>query len=331
MRMMLAIETRQLTKDYEIKKDRKKIYLRAVDNVNLQIKESEIYCLLGPNGAGKTSTSRLLTAILRPSIGGARILGLDVVEDASEVRSKVGLLTETPALYERLTVRQNLNFIAQLYSIPKEDINPRIEEIVDLFDLTEKIDLSAGSLSKGMRQKVSIARAMIHDPPVLFLDEPTASLAPESAKIVREQIMKLAKTKKRTFFICTHNLFEAERLATRVGIINRGKIISQGSPAELRELKKDETSTIFRFSSWSDIIKNYFQEGDYEILEIDPEKKSISIFISDIENETPQIIEKLINQKFPMFEVRHEYPTLERVYLELVESENQPVVKEEVE
>ncbi|MHA1200235.1 MAG: ABC transporter ATP-binding protein, partial [Candidatus Heimdallarchaeaceae archaeon] len=274
MRDMLAIETKMLTKDYEIKKNREKIFLRAVDDLNLKIEESEIYCLLGPNGAGKTSTTRLLTAILHPSIGSARILGTDIVEEASKVRSKVGLLTETPALYDRLTVRQNLNFIAKLYSIPKEDINPRIEEIIDLFDLTEKIDLSAGSLSKGMKQKVAIARAMIHNPPVLFLDEPTASLAPESAKVVREQIVKLSKKEKRTFFICTHNLFEAERLATRVGIINRGKIISEGSPAQLRELKKGDTTTVFRFSTWSDVIENHFHEGNYEILEIDPKKKS---------------------------------------------------------
>ena len=328
---MLAIETRQLSKDYEIKKNKEKIFLRAVDNLNLKIEESEIYCLLGPNGAGKTSTSRLLTAILHPSTGGARILGSDIIEEASEVRKKVGLLTETPALYERLTVRQNLDFIARLYGIPKADINPRIEEIIDLFDLTEKIDLSAGSLSKGMRQKVAIARAMIHDPPVLFLDEPTASLAPESAKIVREQIEILSKEKKRTFFICTHNLFEAERLATKVGIINRGKIISEGSPTQLRHLRKDETTSIFRFSNWSDVIKNHFLEGDYEVLEINPNTKSVSLFINNIEKETPLIIEKLINLKFPMFEVRHEFPTLERVYLELIESADRPLKEEEVE
>lgn len=328
---MLAIETRELTKDYEIKKNKERVYLRAVDDLNLQIEESEIYCLLGPNGAGKTSTTRLLTSILHPTLGGARILGSDIVNEASKVRSKVGLLTETPALYDRLTVRQNLDFIAKLYSMQKEDISSRIEEIMDLFDLTEKIDLSAGSLSKGMKQKVSIARAMIHDPPVLFLDEPTASLAPESAKVVRELIMKLSRKEKRTFFICTHNLFEAERLASVVGIINRGKIIAEGSPSQLRELKKEETTTIFRFSSWNDIIKNYFVKGNYDILEINPEKKSISLFINDIEKETPLIIEQLVKLKFPMFEVRHEFPTLERIYLELVESANRPTIEEEVE
>ena len=165
---------------------------------------------------------------------------------------------------------------------------------------------------------------MIHNPSDLSLDEPTASLAPESAKVVREQILKLAKTEKRTFFICTHNLFEAERLATRVGIINRGQLITQGSPAELRELRKDESYTIFRFSDWNDLIRNHFQENDYEILEINPNNKSVKLFISDIEKETPLIIENLVNHKFPMFEVKHQFPTLERVYLELVENANRP-------
>ena len=277
---MLAVETRNLTKDYDIKQDGKRAHLRAVDGLNLSIEKSEIYTLLGPNGAGKTTTTRLLAGILRPSIGGARILGLDVVEDASQVRSIVGLLTETPALYERLTVRQNLTFIANLYDVPKEEIKPRIEELIDLFDLPEKIDLPAGSLSKGMRQKVAIARSMIHDPPVIFLDEPTASLAPESAKVVRDQILKLSKLEKRTFFLCTHNLFEAETLSTRIGIINHGKLISEGTPNQLRDLKKDETTTVFRFAVWDDVIKNFFQERNYDVLDIDPKRKSISIFIT---------------------------------------------------
>jgi ABC-2 type transport system ATP-binding protein len=326
---MLAVETRDLTKDYDIKKDGQRAHLRAVDNLDLAIEKSEIYSLLGPNGAGKTTTTRLLTGILQPSIGGAQILGYDIVDDASIVRSQVGLLTETPALYERLTVRQNLEFIANLYSLPKEEIKPRIEELIDLFDLSDKIDLPSGSLSKGMRQKVAIARAMIHDPPVIFLDEPTASLAPESAKVVRDQILKLSKLEERTFFICTHNLFEAERLSSRVGIINHGRLISEGSPAQLRDLRKDETATIFRFAVWDDLIKNFFVERNFEVLEIEPERKSISIFINNIEEETPAIIDDLIKQNLPMFEVRHEYPTLERIYLELVQSENIPREEEE--
>ena len=317
---MLAVETYQLTKDYETKDT----FLRAVNNLDLQIEESEIYSLLGPNGAGKTTTVRLLTGLIRPSQGGANVLGLDIKKDSQEIRGKVGLLTETPAIYERLTVRQNLEFVARLYSVPKEEIKSRIEEIVDLFDISEKIDLPAGSLSKGMKQKLAIARSMLHDPPVIFLDEPTASLAPESAKIVRDQILKLAKTEHRTFFICTHNLFEAERLSTRIGIINHGLLIAQGTPGELRELRKNETTSLFRFDKWNKEIKNYFETNKLEIVEIDSERKTISVIIPKIEQETPAIIKELIQQNHSIVEVKHEYPTLERIYLELVESESIP-------
>ncbi len=317
---MLAVETHQLTKDYETKDT----FLRAVNNLNLKIEEAEIYSLLGPNGAGKTTSVRLLTGLLRPSEGGASVLGLDIVKNAQEIRGKVGLLTETPAIYERLTVRQNLEFIARLYNVPKKDIRHRIEEIIDLFDISEKIDLPAGSLSKGMKQKLAIARAMLHDPPVIFLDEPTASLAPESAKIVRDQILKLAKTEKRTFFICTHNLFEAERLSSRIGIINHGSLIAQGTPSELRELKKDETTTLFRFDQWSKEIKDYFETNKLEIVEMDTERKIISVIIPKIEQDTPGIIKELIHQNHSIVEVKHEFPTLEKIYLELVESESVP-------
>jgi ABC-2 type transport system ATP-binding protein len=322
---MLAVETLNLTKDYETKDT----FLRAVDSLDLAIEESEIYSLLGPNGAGKTTTVRLLAGLLRPSDGSAKVLELDAVKDSQKIRSQVGLLTETPAIYERLTVRHNLEFIAELYNVPKEEVKPRIEEIINLFEISEKIDEPAGSLSKGMKQKVSIARAMFHDPQIIFLDEPTASLAPESAKIVRDQILKLAKTEQRTFFICTHNLFEAEILSSRVGIINRGRLIAQGTPSELRDLHKDQMVTVFRFVKWEDSLKKFFEDLNLELVEINKSQKSISTIIPQVEKQTPTIVENLVNQNHALVEVRHEYPSLERIYLELVETESIPREEEE--
>ena len=313
---MLAIETKNLTKMYD--------KLKAVDDLSLEIEESEIYSLLGPNGAGKTTTVRMLTGLLRPTLGGAKVLGLDLAENLQEIRGRVGLLTETPSLYERLTVRQNLDFMAQLYKVPKEEINPRIEEIIDLFELPEKLDEPAGSLSKGMKQKVAIARAMFHKPEVIFLDEPTASLSPESAKIVREQIVKLAKVEQKTFFICTHNLFEAERLSSRVGIINHGHLVAQGSPSQLREMRKDETTTIFRFTKWNEKIPSIFDIPGVEILKEEPDKSIITTSIKDIEKQTPLIINSLTSNDIQIVEVKHEFPTLERIYLELIEMEGVP-------
>ena len=313
---MIAIEMKGLTKDFGA--------LRAVNDLDLVIEESAIFSLLGPNGAGKTTTVRMLTGLLRPTIGGAKVLGLDISENLQEIRSRVGHLTETPALYERLTVRQNLDFFAKLYKVPKTEIKSRTEEIVDLFELPEKLDEPAGSLSKGMKQKIAIARAMFHKPELIFRDDPTASLSPESAKVVREQIIKLAKKEKRTFFICTHNLFEAERLSTRVGIINHGMLIAQGSPAELREMRKDETVTIIRFATWESRIKEFFEDMNIEIFEQNQDKKYVSVFIKDIEKQTPSIINSLTMNNFQLVEVKHEFPSLERIYLELIELEGVP-------
>jgi ABC-2 type transport system ATP-binding protein len=298
--------------------------LKAVDELNLEIKEAEIYSLLGPNGSGKTTTVRMLTGLLRPTIGGAKVLGLDISDNLQEIRGRVGHLTETPALYERLTVRQNLDFFAKLYKVPETEIKPRIEEIADLFELPEKLDEPAGTLSKGMKQKVAIARAMFHEPELIFLDEPTASLSPESSKVIREQILKLAKKERRTFFICTHNLFEAERLSSRVGIINHGRLVAQGSPAELRELRKDETVTIFRFSTWENNTKGFFEDLKIEIIEQNQDQKYVSVIIKDIEKQTPSIINSLAKNNFQLVEVKHEFPTLERIYLELIELERVP-------
>jgi ABC-2 type transport system ATP-binding protein len=298
--------------------------LKAVDELNLEIKEAEIYSLLGPNGSGKTTTVRMLTGLLRPTIGGAKVLGLDISDNLQEIRGRVGHLTETPALYERLTVRQNLDFFAKLYKVPETEIKPRIEEIADLFELPEKLDEPAGTLSKGMKQKVAIARAMFHEPELIFLDEPTASLSPESSKVIREQILKLAKKERRTFFICTHNLFEAERLSSRVGIINHGRLVAQGSPAELRELRKDETVTVFRFSTWENNTKGFFEDLKIEIIEQNQDQKYVSVIIKDIEKQTPSIIGSLAKNNFQLVEVKHEFPTLERIYLELIELERVP-------
>ncbi|MCG3224304.1 MAG: ABC transporter ATP-binding protein [Candidatus Heimdallarchaeota archaeon] len=313
---MLAVETHNLTKMFH--------KLKAVDELNLEIKEAEIYSLLGPNGSGKTTTVRMLTGLLRPTIGGAKVLGLDISDNLQEIRGRVGHLTETPALYERLTVRQNLDFFAKLYKVPETEIKPRIEEIADLFELPEKLDEPAGTLSKGMKQKVAIARAMFHEPELIFLDEPTASLSPESSKVIREQILKLAKKERRTFFICTHNLFEAERLSSRVGIINHGRLVAQGSPAELRELRKDETVTVFRFSTWENNTKGFFEDLKIEIIEQNQDQKYVSVIIKNIEKQTSSIIGSLAKNNFQLVEVKHEFPTLERIYLELIELERVP-------
>jgi len=205
----------------------------AVADVTLKVQEGEIVVLLGPNGAGKTTTVRMLAAILRPTKGYARVAGHNVEEEPVAVRQQVGLLTEFPGLYDRMTPSDYLQFFAAVQGLPAPAGRARSEEVLRRFRLWEARKLRLGDFSKGMRQKVALARALLHDPPVLLLDEPTSAMDPESARLVRKCILEL-KQAGRTLLLCTHNLAEAEQLADRIAILRLGKIIAFDTAANLR-------------------------------------------------------------------------------------------------
>jgi len=205
----------------------------AVDGVTLTVPEGEVLALLGPNGAGKTTTVRILASILKPTSGWATIAGYDIVKDARTVRRIVGLLTEFPGLYLRMRALEYLDFFGQLQGLSPQQRQQRSEELLVRFKMWEARDLRLGEYSKGMRQKLALIRAMLHDPQVLFFDEPTSAMDPHSAKLVRDCILDLRR-ERHTIIICTHNLAEAELLADRVAIIRRGQIVALGTLAELR-------------------------------------------------------------------------------------------------
>lgn len=205
----------------------------AVRDVNLQVREGELLALLGPNGAGKTTTVRMLSAILQPTSGHALVNGFDVVAEADQVRRSVGLLTEQPGLYLRMTGLEYLVFYGRLYGLDDSTTARRSLELFARFAMEGVADKRLGIYSKGMRQKVGIIRAMLHDPAVLLLDEPTSAMDPHSAKLVRDAIAELRQDR-RSIILCTHNLAEAEALADRIAIINRGLIVAQGSAAQLK-------------------------------------------------------------------------------------------------
>lgn len=223
--MSILIETVGLTKQFET--------LTAVDNLTLNVDEGEILALLGPNGAGKTTTVRMLSSILKPTAGSARIAGYDVVRDARAVRHIIGHLTEFPGLYLRMRPLDYLGFFGELQHMPCDQRRARAEELMKHFDLWDARDRRLAGYSKGMRQKMALIRAMLHNPRVLFLDEPTSAMDPHSAKQVRDAIATL-RGSGHTIVLCTHNLYEAESLADHIAVIRRGKLIAFGTPAQLK-------------------------------------------------------------------------------------------------
>lgn len=205
----------------------------AVDDVSFTVGAGKVLAVLGPNGAGKTTTVRMMTSIIRPTSGTCRIAGHDVTSQASKVRASVGVLTEQHGLYERMKAMEYLDFFGRVYRIDRATVQRDALRLMERFDLAEALDRRIGDYSKGMKQKLSLVRALIHNPPVLLLDEPTSAMDPQSAKLVRDAILELQKDQ-RTFLITTHNLSEAQALADQIAIIRRGRIVASGTFDELR-------------------------------------------------------------------------------------------------
>lgn len=219
------IETRDLSKHFN--------GFVAVDGVELQVPAGQVMALLGPNGAGKTTTVRMLTSVLRPTRGRASVAGFDIISQPEQVRRSVGVLTEQHGLYGRMPADDYLEFFGQLYGMPAALRRQRTAELLEQYGLFADRKRRIGEYSKGMRQKLALARALFHNPPVLLLDEPTSAMDPESARLVRDAIHSL-RSANRTIIICTHNLAEAEELADQIAIIRRGQIIANGSVAALK-------------------------------------------------------------------------------------------------
>ena len=204
----------------------------AVDAINLDVNEGEVFGFLGPNGAGKTTTVRLLACLIGPSGGKAWVNGFEVGKEDINIRRSVGILTESPGLYDRLSAERNLSIFADLYEVPAEQRDKNVRRYLEMMGLWDRRNEMVAGFSKGMKQKMAIARALIHEPKVLFLDEPTASLDPEASRVVREFIEEL-KSEGHTIFLCTHNLDEADRLCDRIGVMKQ-KLIRVDTPANLR-------------------------------------------------------------------------------------------------
>jgi len=226
--MKTLIRTEKLSKYYG-----KGGEIKALDELDLEVYEGETFGLLGPNGAGKTTTVRLLNCIIKPTSGTATVNGHDILKDETEVKRFTGLLAESPGLYEKLSAKEFLEFMGALYDVPSDILPERIDDLLKLFGLYDRGDYLLEGYSRGMKQKVLIAAALIHDPPILFLDEPTSTLDPGAAHMVKDLIKELANRADKTVFICSHILPIVEELCDRIGIINQGKLIALGTVDEI--------------------------------------------------------------------------------------------------
>jgi ABC-2 type transport system ATP-binding protein len=279
------------------------------------VAEGEIFGFLGPNGAGKTTTMRMLSALIAPTSGRAWIDGLEIGRADMAIRERVGILTESPGLYERLTARQNLEFYAALYGVPHPDA--QVEKYLRLLELWDRRDSAAGTFSKGMKQKLAIARALIHEPRLLFLDEPTSALDPESAKTVRDFIATL-RGQGRTIFLCTHNLEEAEHLCDRVGVFRR-RLIAVDTPEALRARlfgRQVEVELAASAERYLDAVRELAF-----VRSVTAEGRRLVMTLEDAKAQRPMVVRELVARGASVEGVSEVEHSMEDVYLNLMHAE----------
>ena len=287
----------------------------AVDNLTFHVEQGEIFGFLGPNGAGKTTTMRMLSCLISKTSGEARISGYDISdeEDSLKIRKIIGLLPENVSLYDDLTAYKNLDFYGKLYECTDTQRKENIERFLKMLGLWDKKDVAVGTFSKGMKQKLAIARALIHDPEILFLDEPTANLDPESSKTVRDFILDLKKEKK-TIFINTHNLDEAQRTCDKIGIFNtRLRVI--GTPEELEESVWGN-KTVIQLEHVTDRVLKALHK--LSLRNIIKDNNKLIIDVVNPEKENPIIVDAIISAGGQVQYVTRLSPTLEDAYLKFV-------------
>jgi ABC-2 type transport system ATP-binding protein len=287
----------------------------AVDGVSLDVGAGKVLALLGPNGAGKTTTVRMLTSILHPSQGKARVAGFDVVTQADQVRGAVGVLTEHHGLYGRMNAMEYLAFFGELYGLSPVVIRKRADEMLEQFGLAQAKKQRLGQYSKGMRQKLALVRAMLHDPPVLLLDEPTSAMDPESARTVRDAI-ELLRSKDRTILLCTHNLPEAEELADQIAIIRNGKIIYYDTPGNLKQQLLGAAEFEAKFSQAQNGWLPSLPSG---VSLTGQAEKMLRFRVPDPDRANPVLIKQMVNQGLDLISF-HEVPrSLEQAYMQAVQ------------
>jgi ABC-2 type transport system ATP-binding protein len=305
-----AIRTVNLTRDFQT--------VRAVDGLSLEVPAGIIFGFLGPNGAGKTTTINLLLGLLEPTGGRAEVLGFDTRMQAHEVRSRTGALLEHSGLYEQLTVVDNLEFYGRVWHMPAAERGTRIKELLADTGLWERRRERAGTLSKGMKQKLALARTMLHRPPLIFLDEPTAGLDVVAAAAVREDLAALAVREGVTVFLTTHNMTEAERLCSQVAVIREGKLVAIGHPDQLRTRAGGPHMEIVGRGFGENVLN--LLRGRPEVAGAELRNKHLEIDLRQGEDVAP-LVRLMVNAGVQVEEIRRGKASLEEVFLTLMEEQ----------
>jgi ABC-2 type transport system ATP-binding protein len=292
--------------------------LVAVHDLSFSVGDGEIFGLLGPNGAGKTTTVRMLAGLIRPTAGRATVNGHELGERTQRIRALTGILTESPGLHDKLTAAQNLAYYGRLYGLRGGELHAAVGRYLGVVGMSEHADRRVGGFSKGMRQKVAIARAMLHEPEVIYLDEPTSGLDPSAAKTVRDFVATLRELG-RSIVVCTHNLDEAERLCDRIGIM-RGTLLRVDTPAGLRRHGRNATVRVELNgargpASFVDLLARL----PYVLgARASDDEASLMVELDDPPRETPDLVAALVGAGARISAVREDAATLEEVYLNLV-------------
>lgn len=288
----------------------------AVYDLTMHVKQGEVFAFLGPNGAGKTTTVRMLAALIAPTAGRAWVNNHELGQDDMNVRRSVGILTEAPGLYERLNALQNLTLYAKLYEV--KDVAGQVEKYLRLLGLWERRNEPVGGFSKGMKQKLAIARALLYEPPLLFLDEPTAALDPEAARTVRDFIGEIKKAG-RTIFLCTHNLDEADRLADRIGVIKQ-KLIQVDSPANLRRSLYGRR-VVIQLASITEPVRAAVNDLPF-VKQMQQVDNTLLINLDNPEEQNPIIVERIVTAGGAVQFVNEMRHSLEDIYFTLIKEED---------
>lgn len=288
--------------------------VRAVSGLSLTVQNGEVFGFLGHNGAGKTTTVRLLNGVLKADAGEMRVLGLDPLTEGPALRARTGVLTETPSLDERLTAVENLTIYADLYGVPQDQVRQRVETSLGQFGLSERAGDKVGGYSKGMKQRLALARAFLHEPELIFLDEPTSGLDPIATQEVHDMIRHVSREQGHTVFLCTHNLVEAQRLCNRVAVMEKGHMVAVGTAQELAHEIGAEMRYMLEVDKADAAAQLLKVNG--RVKAVQPEDSGLSITVNERES-IPDVLETLVQGSVRVYALTPQQTSLEDIYMAL--------------